>query len=763
MSVVLILLTGALTLFGVILFARHLDALSWRASLFAFKLSLPYELTTKEVAHWLALINGATHAHKFALLPAPPVALEIVGNAHGITHYLLVPETMRGAVLSTLRAGLPGARLEEAPDYLSSRPQLHVAAEAALTSHVRPMRTELADIASSGLLASLQPLQGSEVVTVQWLITGGGIPRVVPSADARNSKGQQWWLDSKVSADSEAVRAERLKQQAPLLRAVVRVGVSADDRPRRYAIWGKVWAALRTLNGSGAGVVRRDWLPAGLVADRMRRLALPITQWPLTLNAAEMAGLIGLSTGEVRLPGLSLGASRQLSPAPSMPSSGAIIGRSNYPGMTDQRLALLTRDRLMHAWIMGPTGTGKSTLLGNLIVQDMHAGFGLVVIDARGDLIPDILNRVQAARHDDVMVIDPSETTRPIGFNILRAGTADEQGRERAVDHCLHIFQDLYRASWGPRTADVLRASLLTLINTKAKDGSAFTLTELPELLTNQQFRSFVTGQPAITGALGSFWQWYEGLSEAHRAEVIGPVLNKLRAFVLKSSLRLLLGQSEGLDLTDIFTKRRIVLVPLSKGSLGVETAQLVGSLFVASIWQVTLGRVTIPPERRRPVWLYADEFQEVVRLPLDLADILAQARGLGLGLTLAHQHLGQLPDVLKSAVLSTARTQILFQLDYEDARAMEQRFAPLTAQDLMGLGQYEIALRPCVGGRTDSPVTGTTLPLPEVSTDGAELASASRERYGTPRAEVEAALASRLQVTQRGHGYGRTPPEGQA
>jgi hypothetical protein len=715
---------------------------------------LPQGLTTKDVTHWLALINGATHAHRWALLPAPPVALELVGTRQGVTHYLLVPGNLRGVVLSSLRAGLPGARLEEAPDYLSHRSKLHVAGEAALTSHARPLRADLADTASAGLLAALHPLYGDETVIVQWLITGGGIPRIVPSASSNQQT--QWWLDSTVSADSEAVRAERAKQQAPLLRACVRVGVAAPTRQRRYAIFGRVWAALRTLNGSGAGVVRRLWLPPGLVAERMQRLALPITSWPLTLNAAELAGLIGLATGEAYLPGLTLGAARQLPPSPGVPTHGAVVGVSNYPGMTNRPLALLANDRLRHMWVAGPTGAGKSTLLGNLIVQDMAAGFGLVVIDARGDLIPDVLHRVPAVRHEDVIVIDPSQTARPVGFNILGAATHDEQGRERAVDHVLHIFQDLYHASWGPRTADVLRASLLTLINTRAVDGSAFTLTELPELLVSKPFRSFVTSQSAVTGALASFWQWYEGLSEAQRAEVIGPVLNKLRAFVLKAPLRLLLGQSEGLDLTDVFTKRRIVLVPLSKGTLGPETAQLVGSLLVASIWQVTLGRVAVPPERRRPVWLYADEFQEVVRLPLDLADILAQARGLGLGLTLAHQHLGQLPDALKSAVLSTARTQVLFQLDYEDARAMEQRFAPLSAHDLMGLGQYEIALRPCVRGRTASPVTGLTVPLPDPSIDGAALAEASRQRSGVPRAEVEAALQARLHVSERSHGYGR-------
>jgi hypothetical protein len=764
MTVALVVLIGGTSVFGLVLVARFIDGLTWRRSLVAFKLSLPHELTTKAVAQWLALINGATHAHQLALLPAPPVAIEIVATAQGITHYLLVPDSMRGVLLSTLRAGLPGARLEEAPDYLSHRSHLPMAAEATLTSHRRPLRVDLADTASAAMLASLQPLYGDEIVMVQWLITGGGIPRIVSSVTSNRAQPRQsWWLDGTVSADSEAVRAERAKQQAPLLRAVVRVGVSAKTRQRRYAIFGRVWASLRTLNGSGAGIVRRWWLPPSLVAERIQRLRLPITAWPLTLNTVELPGLLGLATGEARLPGLSLGASRQLPPSPGVPSRGAVVCVSNYPGMTDRPLALATSDRLRHMWVAGPTGAGKSTLLGNLIVQDMQAGFGLVVIDARGDLIPDVLNRVPVDRHDDVIVIDPSETAQPIGFNILGCGTRGEQERERAVDHVLHIFQDLYRSSWGPRTADVLRAGLLTLTSTRARDGSAFTLCELPELLVNRQFRAFVTGQPSIQGALSSFWQWYEGLSEAHRAEVIGPVLNKLRAFVLKTPLRLLLGQSEGLDLSEVFTRRRIVLVPLSKGTLGSETAQLIGSLLVASLWQVTLQRVQVAPERRRPAWLYADEFQETVRLPIDLADMLAQARGLGLGLILAHQHLGQLPEAVKTAVLSTARTQVLFQLDYDDARAMEKRFAPLSHQDLMGLGQYEIALRPCVGGRTASPVTGTTLPLSEPIADADALAKAARERCGVPRAEVEAVLAARVQGAAAERGYGRRPRGEQA
>jgi len=678
---VLLVVVGGGALFGVVLGGRWLEAVSWRRSLVAFRLRLPAGLSVDRVAQWLGTVNAATHAHRLALLPSPPLAVEVVANTRGIEHYLLVPEGMRGTIFAGLQAGLPGVRLEEARDYLAGRQRLRVAAEAALNTHRRPLGVGRAETASAALLASLQPLYGAEVVCVQWIVTGGGVP-VVPRVSNRDAS-LPWWADDS-PADAEAVRAERMKQKEPLLRCVVRVGVLASGRARAYSLFGQVWGCLRTMNAAGVGVVRRWWLPVGMVASRMQRLCVPLTQWPLTLNTRELAGLLGLTAGDVRLPGLVLDGARQLPPPPGLPTRGAVLGVSNYPGSSNRQIALRKDDRLRHLWVAGPTGAGKSTLLGNLILQDMRAGSGVVVLDARGDLVRDVLNRVPDNRRDDVIVLDPSETDRPVGFNALDVGHG-EHARELAVDHVLHVFQDLYRSSWGPRTADVLRASLLTLTATTALDGSAFTICELPELLAHKNFRAFVTHQPGMTPGLASVWRWYEGLSDAERAQVIGPVLNKLRAFVLKTPLRLLLGQSTGLDLQEIFTAHKILLVPLSKGTLGSETAALVGSLLVASVWQVTLGRVRIAPEQRRPVWLFADEFQEVVRLPVDLADMLAQARALGLGLTLAHQHLGQLPEAVKTAVLGTARTQVLFQLDYDDAHTLSRSFAPLTAEDLMG------------------------------------------------------------------------------
>lgn len=307
----------------------------------------------------------------------------------------------------------------------------------------------------------------------------------------------------------------------------------------------------------------------------------------------------------------------------------------------------------------------------------------------------------------------------------------------------------------------MLRNSLLTLTHTRAADDSKHTLVELPELLLNPQYRRFVTGQATVPPSVRPFWTAYEQMSDNERAQVIGPSLNKIRSFTTRSALRLMLGQSKGFRLSEVFTHRRILLVPLTSGVLGAETTALLGSLLMAGLWSATQARVRVPAERRHPVFVYLDEFQQFMRLDVDLAEMLSAARGYGVGMVLSHQFLGQLSPEAKAAVLGTVRTQIAFSLELDDARALAPRFAPLTADDLTGLPAYEIALRASVNGPTLPPATGRTLPLTPATTDGSAIAKVSRERYGVPRVAVEAALSARTAVEQRTPRLGRKPRSG--
>jgi hypothetical protein len=740
MMAALDLILGGLAIFALILVTRWDNARSWRASLVSYRLTLPSGLAAKDVAAWLSHVVAMTPTRKLALHLPPALGLEVTADSGGITHTLLVPRSRAGSVMAGLRVTLPAVRVEEATG--SASPWCDLAAEARLTSLVRPLAYDRAELASSSILAALQPLNPGERVTLQWLFTGAPTAALTPA--------------SRTASSGEADRQARLKQAEPLLQGVVRLGVTAFGPARAASLFGQVWGTLRNLNTPGAALVRRRW-PSSLVAAQLADRHLPLLRFPLILNAKELAGLLAFPLG-AHLPGLPQVTARQLPPAIHMPHAGTVLATSTYPGMTNRPLALTTGDRLRHAWVLGPTGTGKSTLLANLIAQDMRAGRAVLVLDPKGDLITDVLDRVPESRADDVVLIDPSRTDYPVGLNVLDVGP-DEDARELAVDYLVHLMATLWHGSWGPRTSDILRMGLLTLISARAGDRAPYTLIELPELLLNASFRRMVTNQPTVPETVRSFWMSYEAMSDGERAQVIGPSLNKLRSFTTRTSLRLLLGQSRGIALRDIFTRRRIVLVSLAPGKLGADTAALLGSLIVSGFWAATLERIAVPVDHRHPVMAYLDEFQTFLRLPLDLADMLAQARGLGVGLTLSHQYLGQLSDTTKTAVLGTVRTQLVFQLQPEDARAMSARFLPLMPDDLAGLGAYEVALRPCVNGATLGPVTGRTLPLGPQVTDGSSLARSSLARYGTPRAQVEAGLRERLQRPS-GQSLGRRFPE---
>jgi hypothetical protein len=746
MMLTFLLVATALIATILVLLARTIDGNVWRRSLTVYRLTLSNGLSAADVAAWLAHLSAATHAPRLSLIGAPPLGLEVRADRGGITHTLLVPRNMCGAVLASLRAALPGVRVEElGPEYLAARPTYRVAAEARLAGKNRPLAHERAEHASRALLAALSPIPSGEAC-IQWLFVGAHTPAPV-QPKVPDAKTLLDLLNGSQPLDGDALRAARKKIETPMLQAVLRIGISSPDRSQAYSIFGRLWGAVRSLSAPGAFIVRR-LVPSFLVASWMRDLRLPLTIWPLLLNSRELAGLLTFPLGDVHLPGLTQRTSRQLPPAEAMSRRGTVIGMSTYPGMAERPLALKTGDR------------GKSTLLGNMALQDIHAGRGVAVLDPKGDLITDLLNRIPAHRHEDVLVIDPSATDYPVGLNVLDIGYG-EHARELAVDHLTYVMASLWRSSFGPRSTDIIRNSLLTLTHTRAANGSKFTLIELPELLQNPRFRAFVTAQPTIPDSVQSFWLHFEQMSEAERAAVISPSLNKLRQFTTRTALRLLLGQSNGVRLDEVFTRKRILLIALPSGVLGQETTALAGSLILAGLWQATQARFAIPPERRHPVMIYADEFQEMLRLPVDVADMLAKSRGAAVGWVLAHQHLGQLSEEVKTAVLGTVRNQILFQTEYSDAHALAPRFAPLTATDLTGMQAREIAARLCVDDTTHGPVSGRTLPLPEPTTEGAALALASVRRFGKPRAEVEAELVERITPRARpDYGLGREQPE---
>jgi hypothetical protein len=539
-------------------------------------------------------------------------------------------------------------------------------------------------------------------------------------------------------SDNEVRTALKDKYAEPGWRAAGRIGVNARSRSRERQLVRQLLGALRSTEGPGIGFWVKSRGPA--LIDELRRT----WRFPLRLNALELAALAGWPIEGDDLP-IARQTSRLLAPARAIPARGRVIGEATFPGKT-RPIALSTRDSLRHLHVLGPSGVGKSTVLARLITQDIAAGRGVVVVDPKSDLVSEVLSHVPPERIDDVVLISPSDKERPVGVNPLAgAGLAPEL----VADGLLATFKGLYAAYWGPRTEDILSAALLTLARLPGA-----TLVSLSLLLGDAGFRRRMIRHLDDPIVLEPFWATFDGQwSDGERTQAVAPVLNKVRPF-LRPQLRSILGQAEpGCDLRQVFTERKIVLVDLAKGTIGEEAAALLGSLVIGGLWRATLSRSAVAPERRHPVSMVLDEFQDYLRLPLDLSEALAQARGLGVSFTLAHQFMHQLDGSMRSAVLANVQNRICFRLADEDSRVLATPGSGLEPEDFAGLGAYEFYAQLVAGAATQPWCSGRSLVPDEPISDPVTIRAASRATYGRPRAEIEAAIHELTSGSRRSGG----------
>ena len=527
-------------------------------------------------------------------------------------------------------------------------------------------------------------------------------------------------------------RGRRLKAQVGRHRAAVclRLGVRAASPLRQRVLLQGLLGALRLLEGPGVRLRARTEHPAKL--DGVRR------PWRagLELGAGEIVAMAGWPIGELPLPLLGSGHPRQIAPPPEVGSGSSqrVVGASAVPGEAGL-VRLPITDAVYHTHLLGPTGVGKSTVLLSLALADAAEGRGLLLLDPKGDLATDFVARLPQERVGDVVVLDPTNPC-PVGFNPLAGPPELAVVTAEAV---LGVLAELFRDSWGIRTADVLSAALLTL----ARIPQA-TLVWLVPLLTNPAFRHRVLAlAPADPLGTDVFWQGYEAKPVRTQAVEVAPVLNKLRQLMLRPGLRAMLGQAQPrFGLADLLERRRIVVVNLNQGLLGAGAARLLGTLLISQLWQHLLARQAEPVQRRQIVSVYIDEVQAFLAgLPGSLADALAQARSLGAAFHLAHQYRGQLSGEMIQAVETNTRSKVYFALSATDAAAAARLAPELEAADFQLLAQYQAYATVMHHGRRSGWFSLATRPAPPAVRDPALLYAASHARYGIPAEQTEADL----------------------
>jgi len=666
----------------------------------------------------------------------PPVVLEAWVRAGAVEWLLGMDPRLTSTVPGQFRAHLPklGLKVSEDPP----RPVPLVGADVRLSSFAFPLRLDVAEAVSAGVLATANLLHGDESACLQWVL--GPSYQRAQRPDAF-SVSEALGLRPATQPTATDRQAWRNKTSEPLYGVQGRVGATAATPQRASTIIRSLVSALALANSTHCTI--RMTLSTTRRAYELIAVRQPFVSWSSVVSSAELAVLLGWPLGSVSTPGTR----PQLAPAPArlLVSPEAVkrlggrrvLGASLHPADQGRLVTMPLTTSSHNVEIIGPTGSGKSSELAQLVLADAEAGHGVLVIEPRGDLIEDVLARLPQHRRGDLVVIDPSDEAQ-VGFNPL-AGSAPQA--EQRADELVGLLRTIFGSAIGPRSADVLFHGLLTAA--RMPDG---TLGDVPILMLSPAFRRralAAVGDPLV---LSRWWARFDSLSAGEQQQVTAPVLNKLTPFLARRPIRRMLNQSAPkFSFDELFLVRpKVVLVSLNRGVVGSEASRLLGALLLSAAWAAAQRRATLPKTQRFPVMMVVDEFQDYVGA-LDFGEVLAQCRGLGVSITAAHQHLLQLDASLRAAVTANARSRLSFRPSQDDARSLAAVFGePVTPDDLLRLGAFQACVRLLVDSAMTAPFVVATLPLTQPTTNPAVLRQMSREQYATNGQALDEALAQR-------------------
>jgi hypothetical protein len=645
------------------------------------------------------------------------VVLDVEAGHDGVSHYLSSDRATLDGLRGSLRALLPSLRLvadKERPVRFTSGRVLR------LRGRLGVLRSDGIPETSAGLLAAMQPLGKSERMLLRWWVRPG---RAVMVPHVERGK----------PLDAETLRLLRAKNARGIVRACGLIAVRTGNRKRAWHLQARTLSVLRT-RLTPYGQVRSAARAERLLARLLDRRHLWFGD---RYSASELAGLLAWPVDAPVLPGVTLGTSPLFMPSPRLPQRGCVLGTATWPG-AERTVAQPLRGALSHTLIAGPTGVGKSTLLTNLVTGDLTAGRGVLLIDGKGDTAEAVLARVPVERRGDVIVLDCAFGGPQPGFKPFGSGEP-----ELAADVLLGVMSDLFRDSWGPLSERYLRAGLLAV----AHDRSG-TLTDVPFVFSDPAYRRRLVGRlrdPLTRATFAAF----ESMSAGERAHQLAAPLNKLGTLLSRPVVRTVLGQVQPrLDFARVLRERQVVIVSLAPARVGAPAARLIGALTVFALFQAMQARTALPEAARTPFFVYVDEPRALGDLPMPLDALLEQARGLGVGVTLAPQSMSQLPKAVREAALTNAATRIVFRQHADDAHLLARDLPGVSAEELGDLAAFEAVARVGLGPGDVAPLVSLkTPPLGPVVSDPKALREASAQRYGVSLDEVDEALMARHQA----------------
>lgn len=700
------------------------------------------EETTESMVQVLSSLTGLK---KVFLLPfirtGIPISFEIAVIDQQVRFFISVPQEFQSFIESQLISQYPKASVVKAQDYL---PKLFEAKNSVSVGQMKlahhflyPIKTykEFSDVDPlSSVLGSLSKAQAGDRIAIQYLI--------VPVSNSWQSGGEKAAKNKTEKADGsvetnpyQRVIMDKISQNG--FKVGIRLATNGVDSTRSQHLLKEVANSFASFNNpSGNSLIFKPvylWQKDRLTTNMQKRSKRFIPDQ--IFNVSELATLFHFPNEKLSKISNIAWEKTILSEAPENLPVAEMLSEDekkdvNFFAQTQFKnkptvFGIKAKDRRRHVYIIGKTGAGKSTLIANMAINDMRNRKGFCIVDPHGDLCETVLDFVPSYRVNDVIYLDPADSTHAFSINPLEVTNPAQ--KELVISGIVAIFHKLYANSWGPRLEYILRNTLMSVAELPDP-----TLLMVPEMLSNKSFRQEAV-KKISDPVLKSFWEnEFENYTDKLRAEAIAPIQNKVGQFVSSPTIRnIIKSPKSSIDLEKAMNEGKIILLNLSQGRLGEDNAALLGAMIITKIQLSAMNRVNLKEEERRDFYLYVDEFQNFATS--SFIKILSEARKYRLNLILANQYIAQIPEDVRAAIFGNAATMLSFLIGAQDAPYMAKEFSErFKEEDLLALGNYQAIIKVSIDNISSSPFLCYTLPLPYSQTQNRDkVLRVSRERYG--------------------------------
>lgn len=706
-------------------------------------------------------LHSIAHGGFFSFLkPQEHLSFEIVARKEDIRFYVCVPRKIKDLVEKQIHGAYPGADIKEVEEYnvFSQEGKVAFTAQRLKSADFFPIRTyrDLPVDPLSSITSSLAKMQDGEGAVIQIMVqpTEGKWHKFGHSYISKIKKDEANPEKASYKVDPKTLEAVEHKVSKPGFNVVVRMVVSSTTEEMAKMHLDNLKSSFsqfssETNHFSSVRLPFKNLFMIDFIYRYFPIMNVPFFQQYSVLNTDELATIFHLPNKSIETAHI-FWVNAKRAPAPSeIPNQGLFLGTSKYRGV-ERPIYIGDEDRRRHVYVIGKTGTGKSQLLEEMVMQDIKNGKGVAVVDPHGDLVEGILSRIPPERAEDVIYFDPSDAERPMGLNMLEAKTEDQ--KHFVVTSIVGLMYKLYdpmkTGIIGPRFEHAVRNAMLTVMvepgNTfvevvRVLTDSAFVQELLPKL-QDPIIRRYWTDQIAQT-------------ADFHKSEVLDYIVSKFGRFVTNKLMRNIIGQSESsFNFRKVMDEGKILLVNLAKGKIGEENSNFLGLILVPRILISAMSRQEIPEKDRRDFYLYVDEFQNFATP--DFAQILSEARKYRLNLIVANQFIGQMEEEVKNAVFGNVGTLVGFRVGVTDANYLQHEFTPtFNEADLINIDKYNAYIKTTVHNEPVKPFSmDLTKDMSKVTQErNDQIARAiiqlSRLKYGRSRELVEAEINQRARL----------------